>query len=323
MQNATHHTRHAGSVKELSGTVEKSFANIAGHFKETFGRVESLGEEMEEDTDKILEGLGEPLDEGVCQPLASLRSDIQSTLLREYEPTGETPQKFNYNYPTELPRTQAHEKLIAEMNYDGDGSDDVTVVKHEADTDGDVEMTPSKPPAAADDVSEAPTPVAPTPVPAASAAMPSPAVFNDAPRSSPRLLPPSSPASGTPSAANRKMSLREVNPNITRDRESSIALELTTTITTTIPTATSDDTTSSIAKPVSGVRSTRSRHSTANSLAGGGSTASTATRSLKKRIATLTSGRAGSVAIPEGAENVPPLAVLAQGGRQRKSPRLN
>jgi kinesin family protein 11 len=67
---------------------------------------------METDINEIQETL-EPLDEGVCQPLANLRSDIQTTILREYEPTGETPEKTQYQYPTELPHTAAHEALLA------------------------------------------------------------------------------------------------------------------------------------------------------------------------------------------------------------------
>lgn len=57
----------------------------------------------------------EPLDESLRQPLACLREDIQSTKMREYEPTGDTPEKKRYEYPTDLPRTAGHESLIAGM----------------------------------------------------------------------------------------------------------------------------------------------------------------------------------------------------------------
>jgi kinesin family protein 11 len=55
------------------------------------------------------------LDEHLCQPLGALREDISSTTIREYEPTGETPQKMQYQYPTELPRTQPAHALLAGM----------------------------------------------------------------------------------------------------------------------------------------------------------------------------------------------------------------
>lgn len=50
------------------------------------------------------------------EPLANLREDICSTTIKEYQPTGDTPQKLVYEYPTELPRTQAHASLIAKLN---------------------------------------------------------------------------------------------------------------------------------------------------------------------------------------------------------------
>jgi kinesin family protein 11 len=112
--NAGHHERHAESVQKLSTTVKRSFANISDHFKETFGRVQALGAEMDADADALRDALA-PLDEKVCQPLAELREDVQNTQLREYVPTGQTPEKVHYQYPTELPRTAAHADLLASM----------------------------------------------------------------------------------------------------------------------------------------------------------------------------------------------------------------
>ncbi|KAK1752575.1 putative kinesin-like protein bimC [Echria macrotheca] len=113
-QNADHHERHTASVDALTNTVEESFANISAHCKETFARVEELGTEMDAATQTLQDGLA-PIDEEVCQPLSNLRESIQNTLLHEYQPTGETPQKVQYQYPTELPRTSAHEILLADM----------------------------------------------------------------------------------------------------------------------------------------------------------------------------------------------------------------
>lgn len=112
--NASHHERRTESVQNLNTTVEQSFSNISGHFKETFDRVQNLGEDVDADTSNLKNAL-EPLDEDICQPLAGLREDVQSTELREYEPTGETPEKVRYDYPTDLPRTSAHDELLAEL----------------------------------------------------------------------------------------------------------------------------------------------------------------------------------------------------------------
>lgn len=113
-QNANHHEQHVDSVSDLSDTVQQSFSNISAHFKDTFSRVEDLGEEMDAEAERLRDSL-QPLDEQLCEPLSNLREDIRNTMLREYEPTGETPAKVQYQYPTELPRTSAHEALLADM----------------------------------------------------------------------------------------------------------------------------------------------------------------------------------------------------------------
>lgn len=113
-QNGQYHKRHADSVQALSDTVEQSFSNILDHCKETYGRVERLGDEMDVETQNLRDRL-EPIGEELRQPLSNLRDDIQSTVLQEYQPTGETPVKMDYRYPTELPRTNAHEVLLADL----------------------------------------------------------------------------------------------------------------------------------------------------------------------------------------------------------------
>jgi kinesin family member 11 len=113
-QNAQHHDNHAQSLESLSTTVKSSYSNIGEHFTSTFERVREMGEEVSNQTESLQEGLT-PLDEHLRQPLANLRSNIQRTVLQEYQPTGETPQKIQYSYPTDLPRTEAHETLLASL----------------------------------------------------------------------------------------------------------------------------------------------------------------------------------------------------------------
>lgn len=127
-ENASHHETHSQSVQALSNTVEQSFGNISAHFKATFDRVKNLGEDMELDAADMQDGLG-PLDMHVCQPLANLREAVTSTSLHEYQPTGETPQKTLYTYPTKLPRTKPRGTLMSRINEasplrDDDGHDD-------------------------------------------------------------------------------------------------------------------------------------------------------------------------------------------------------
>lgn len=114
-QNSEHDRQYATSLHNLSSTVEGSYANIGQHFETTCCRVEELESEMDIDI-KTAEQALDPLPTSVCQPLADLREEISSTVIREYQPTGDTPQKLTYDYPTELPRTQAHASLIAKFN---------------------------------------------------------------------------------------------------------------------------------------------------------------------------------------------------------------
>lgn len=175
-ENAGHHAQHATSVAKLSDTVDASFSNISSHYKGTFDRVHELGEKMGAEIENLQEDL-QPLDDSLCQPLSKLREDISSTALREYEPTGETPKRVQYQYPTELPRTAAHDILIA-------GIPDAPL------------QTPSRPTA--------------TP----SKATTSHPIFNDLDTSE-GAKSPSRPASSDSATNPLSQSLREVNANLT------------------------------------------------------------------------------------------------------------
>jgi kinesin family member 11 len=113
-QNAQHHDVHSQSLHGLLTTVRSSYSNIGNHFTSTYERVRELGVEMSEKTGTLGETLSQ-VDSTLRQPLAELRSNIAMTTLQEYIPTGETPQKIQYQYPTELPRTEAHDTLLATL----------------------------------------------------------------------------------------------------------------------------------------------------------------------------------------------------------------
>lgn len=113
-QNAQHHASHTQSLENLSTTVKSSYSKIGSHFTMTYERVRDLGDEMSAKTTSLQDSLA-PLDSVLKEPLTALRENIASTNFHEYTPTGETPQKVQYTYPTELPRTDAHENILAAM----------------------------------------------------------------------------------------------------------------------------------------------------------------------------------------------------------------
>ncbi|KAL6716695.1 Kinesin-related motor protein [Lecanora helva] len=110
-QNERHHTTHVESLSSLASTVKQSYSSIGDHFVSTYDRVRNIGDEISSQSAALSSSL-EPLSSSVQQPLTDLRQQISSAPLDEYIPTGATPQKTSYKYPTTLPRTQPHEKIL-------------------------------------------------------------------------------------------------------------------------------------------------------------------------------------------------------------------
>ncbi|KAL8650038.1 MAG: hypothetical protein Q9226_005314, partial [Calogaya cf. arnoldii] len=113
-QNERHHTTHVSSLQSLASTVNDSYSSIGDHFTSSYDRVRDIGDDISEQS-KALQDTLPPLTETVQQPLSSLRSTISSNPFKEYAPTGETPQKTQYRFPTTLPRTEPHEKLLTKI----------------------------------------------------------------------------------------------------------------------------------------------------------------------------------------------------------------
>lgn len=173
-ENADHQKTHGQSVLSLANTVEQSFGNISAHFKTTFERVRNLGEEMAVDANDLQDALG-PLDAQLRQPLANLRESVSGMALQEYQPTGETPQKVQYHYPTTLPRTEHH---------------DVFATK--------TDKQPGTPETESHQGTEADT-----------------VVFSDIGSHRPAFSSPRQSIASTEGKSQNGMSLREVNPNLT------------------------------------------------------------------------------------------------------------
>ncbi|KAI4178142.1 MAG: hypothetical protein L6R41_008524 [Letrouitia leprolyta] len=113
-QNEHHHATHISSLQNLALTVNDSYSSIGEHFTSTYDRVKDIGNNISEQSTALQNTLP-PLKSNIQQPLADLRSSIANAPLREYVPTGETPQKTQYQFPTTLPRTEPHEKLLNKL----------------------------------------------------------------------------------------------------------------------------------------------------------------------------------------------------------------
>jgi kinesin family protein 11 len=111
-QNAHHYDQHIKSLEGLSTTVKASYTNIGSHFNSIYERLKVFGDDMSRRqilSQKHLASVGDM----VHQPLADLRANISNTVLEEYQPTGHTPQRVSYLYPTELPQTGDHGHILA------------------------------------------------------------------------------------------------------------------------------------------------------------------------------------------------------------------
>ncbi len=110
-QNERHHSRHITSLQGLASTVHQSYSSIGDHFVSTYDRVREIGADMSAQSTALSASLP-PLASTIQQPLADLRAAITAAPLKEYIPTGDTPRKTQYQYPTTLPRTDPHEQIL-------------------------------------------------------------------------------------------------------------------------------------------------------------------------------------------------------------------
>ena len=108
-QNERHHRTHVDSLQGLASNVSQSYSNIGDHFVSTYDRVKEVGADIDSQSKEVQATLPS-LDTSLKDPLATLRSQISRAPLKEYTPTGETPQKTQYQYPTDLPQTTVQSK---------------------------------------------------------------------------------------------------------------------------------------------------------------------------------------------------------------------
>lgn len=115
LQNEKHHETHLQSLHGLASTVMESHGHVSDHFKSAQDRVHDL------DTNHLaqcraVQAMLPSLTSTIKVQLTNLRAKIAHAKLKEYSPTGETPQKTHYDFPTTLPRTESQEKLLAKLS---------------------------------------------------------------------------------------------------------------------------------------------------------------------------------------------------------------
>ncbi|KAL2010845.1 hypothetical protein VTN00DRAFT_3563 [Thermoascus crustaceus] len=113
-QNGRYLEAHLENLNDLASNVRESYSSLHDHFTGFGDRVRGFHEDAITQKDTVQESIA-PLSEQVRKPLTELQANIRNAPLTEYTATGETPPKRKYEYPTTLPRTEAHETLIKKM----------------------------------------------------------------------------------------------------------------------------------------------------------------------------------------------------------------
>ena len=119
-QNGRHHDSQNEGLKDLSTTVRQTFANFDDTLQAASVRMHSHHAACRGDVDSLADGLV-PLCGRIQKPLTELMASLESNPLIEYVATGQTPQKKDWAYPTNLPRTESRDVLLAQLRGLPDG----------------------------------------------------------------------------------------------------------------------------------------------------------------------------------------------------------
>lgn len=110
-QNEQHHTAHLVAHQGIANGVQQTHALLESHFAAARERLNTAGGDVSENSTALKATLP-PLASSIRQPLSELRLEISGANLEAYVPSGLTPQRKVYAYPTILPRTQSHNKIL-------------------------------------------------------------------------------------------------------------------------------------------------------------------------------------------------------------------
>jgi kinesin family member 11 len=113
-QNGRHHDSHCESLKDLSTNLRQTFGNMDDKLQATSARMQNHSAVWRGDIGSLDESLL-PFSRSIQDPLAGLMANFSSNPLIEYVATGQTPQKKDWTYPTDLPRTASQESLLARL----------------------------------------------------------------------------------------------------------------------------------------------------------------------------------------------------------------
>lgn len=113
-QNGRHHDSHCENLNTLSTNVRQTFGNMEDTLQATSARMRNHSAAWKVDV-ASLEHSFSPFSRSIEMPMAELMATFETNPLIEYVPTGETPQKKDWTYPANLPRTESQDSLHAKI----------------------------------------------------------------------------------------------------------------------------------------------------------------------------------------------------------------
>jgi len=101
-QNNTHHAEHISSLEEMCARVRTSFKDVQDRLAKPQTEIfsTSIKAQLEEVASALVD-----IQDKAREPLNRLREELGDQEMADYNPTGQTPQKREWQYPTDLPRT--------------------------------------------------------------------------------------------------------------------------------------------------------------------------------------------------------------------------
>jgi kinesin family member 11 len=111
-QNDTSHEEHKAGLLQLQLQVVQNQTDLTSALSERQTAIKTFHEDETHHAAEYSEQLGD-FDRHIRSGLDALAEDVNEAMPQDYVPTGETPQKRTWTYPSELPATAAHESIIA------------------------------------------------------------------------------------------------------------------------------------------------------------------------------------------------------------------
>lgn len=119
----SNHTQFSSRLSTLAATVRDTYTTLEAKLAEVKEDTEIFADDISAQTSALERAL-DPVESVILPALSDLRRTVVRAPLKEYKPTGATPRKREYEYPTMLPRTAAREVVLAGGG--GEEADDVS-----------------------------------------------------------------------------------------------------------------------------------------------------------------------------------------------------